>query len=154
MYQTAGAAQGINIMVSKPPLEHWQKGVGFHDSMKVAFPGDPRDLTGNRQSSTDARAALMQARLQATVSRALFKGGKSPNSPNLSREDPGKTICLTSVTKKVIKMLPPGQCFDDIKEDCRFRGDYAMKHYYIDFNLAGAPQKFTWASVMTNLLNT
>lgn len=29
-----------------------------------------------------------------------------------------------------------------------------MKHYYIDFNLAGVPQKFTWASLMTNLLNT
>ena len=96
----------------------------------------------------------MQARLQATVSRALLLGGKSPNSPNLSRDDPGKTICLTSVTKKVVNMLPPGVCFDQIKDDCRFKGDYAMKHYYIDFNLAGAPQKFTWASLMTNLLNT
>jgi hypothetical protein len=48
MYQTAGAGQGINIMISKPPLEHWQKGVGFNDSIKVAFPGDPKDIAGNR----------------------------------------------------------------------------------------------------------
>lgn len=153
MYHTAGAAQGINIMVSKPPIEQWQKGLGYNDSIKVAFPGDPKDLHG-RQSSTDVKAERMQARLQATVNRALFLGGKTPNSPNHSRDDPGKSIGLTSVTKKIFKMLPPGQCFDEIKEDCRFRGDYAMKHYYIDFRLAGAPQKFTWASVMTNLLNT
>lgn len=63
MYHTAGAAQGINIMVSKPPTEQWQKGVGFNDSIKVAFPGDLKDLTGNRQSSSDVKAARMQARL-------------------------------------------------------------------------------------------
>jgi hypothetical protein len=59
MYQTAGAAQGINIMISKPPLEQWQKGVGFNDSIKVAFPGDPKDIAGNRQSSSDIKAARM-----------------------------------------------------------------------------------------------
>jgi hypothetical protein len=154
MYSTAGS-QGLNIMVTKPPPtpETWVR-VGFNDSIKPIFPGDPKDLPNNRVSSSDIKAARMQARLQATVSRALFIGGKSPNSPNASRDDKGKTISLTSVTKKVINMLPPGQLFEDIKEECRFKGDYAMKHYYIDFNLAGAPQKFTWASVMTNLLNT
>ena len=46
-----------------------------------------------------------------------------------------------------------GQIFNAVKEECRFLGDYAFKHFYIDYDLQ-REKKFTWESITNNLLNS
>ena len=40
-----------------------------------------------------------------------------------------------------------------MKDECRFLGDYAFKHFYIDYDLQ-REKKFTWESITNNLLNS
>ncbi len=74
----------------------------------------------------------------ALVKRASTK---SQNSVYLDEQE-GERISMNSITKTFQTKTAVGQIFDSVKEDCRFLGDYAFKHFYIDYDLQ-REKKFT-----------
>jgi hypothetical protein len=85
----------------------------------------------------------------ALVKRA---SNKSQSQIYLNEQE-GEKISLNSIAKTFQSKTAVGQIFDSVKDECRFLGDYAFKHFYIDYELQ-REKKFTWESITNNLLNS
>ncbi len=103
-----------------------------------------KHLTEEERKTRRRRANLMAIVMRAST--------KSHNSVYLDEQE-GERISMNSITKTFQTKTAVGQIFDSVKDECRFLGDYAFKHFYIDYELQ-REKKFTWESITKNLLNS
>lgn len=67
---------------------------------------------------------------------ALVKKAATKSQASLSEEQQaGDFITLNSVSSHFQSKTAVGQIFNMVKDECRFLGDYAFKHFYIDYEL-------------------
>ena len=84
----------------------------------------------------------------------LVKKAANKSQASLSEEQQaGDYITLNSVSTNFQNKTAVGQIFNSVKDEYRFLGDYAFKHFYIDYDLQ-REKKFTWESITNNLLNS
>lgn len=87
---------------------------------------------------------------------ALFHKATQRSQHSISNEEMEQLkqrITLNSVATTYQQLTAVGKVFNNVKDECRFLGDYAFKHFYIDYDLQ-REKKFTWESITNNLLNS
>ena len=129
---------------------HKNSATNSKNARKIQF-GESEETEEDLKNMTEEemKSRRREANLMALVKRAANKSQGSLQEDEHEREK----ITLNSVATNYQNKTAIGQIFNQVKDECRFLGDYAFKHFYIDYELQ-QQKKFTWESITNNLLNS